>query len=49
MKKSEKYMLTCLVCSIVTTINLVITRDNDFFIVASIFAAAVFIIGALEK
>ena len=49
MKKSEKYQLLCLGVEVVHIIMLVATQDNVYFISSSIFAAAVFIIGALEK
>ena len=49
MKKSEKYQLTCVAMVVANTFILFITRDNHYLITANIFAASVFIIGALDK
>jgi hypothetical protein len=49
MKKSEKYQLLCLGFSVAHIIMLAVTQDNAYFTSSSIFAAAVFIIGALDK
>jgi hypothetical protein len=49
MKKAEKYQLLCLGITVVHIIMLAVTQDNTYFTSSSIFAAAVFIIGALEK
>jgi hypothetical protein len=49
MKKSEKYQLLCLIITAVNVIMLAITNNSDYFISANIFAASVFVIGALDK
>jgi hypothetical protein len=49
MKKTEKYQLTCFALTAFSTAMLLVTKDPVYFTNASVFAAAVFIIGALDK
>jgi uncharacterized membrane protein len=49
MKKLDLYWITTMALSCAYAIAFVLTGNRDLFVVLNVFAAASFIIGALEK